>query len=122
MKTIVKLEKITAYTATSGSNAGKEQHILKLVNKTVTKVEDAFGITESVAQRTFYRRISPGADVAKLEALKGKDTEIDTANFSIVERAFVDSEGNLPIGEDGEPISDELGQPIMLKWLTPKAS
>jgi hypothetical protein len=114
----ITIKNIKEYKAESGRNAGKSQYIAKLVHQDIATISIAgLGSSSSVKQKTFYFRIET-LDKPAAELLNTK-LDLDLSQFDIQERAFTE-DGDLPLDTDGNPICQEDGTPIMLKWITPK--
>jgi hypothetical protein len=94
-----------------GEETSNGNQIVKFKGDNV--VSTPFG--EKAVTETYYVAVKAGKVIVNV----GDEVQLDiTANYRVIERPFVDENGDLPIGDNGEPICDEDGNPLMLKWLS----
>jgi hypothetical protein len=78
------------------------------------EVDTPFG--EKTVTETYYIAVKAGKVAVAVDA----EVELDiTSDYRVVERPYL-VDGELPIGDDGKPICDDDGNPLMLKWIYPR--
>ena len=80
------------------------------------EVETELGMKDY--QITYYTAVKDKTIKVKVDS----EVDIDLTKFRIVERPYLDENGELPVDNEGNVIDDGNGNPIMLKWLHLRAA
>ena len=89
------------------SNNG-ETFVTKLRATKTVDLGDILGTKPST--KTYYISTTKQAPVKA-------ELELNLGIFNIVERPYVDENGDLPTDDEGNVVADRDGNPLMLKWL-----
>jgi hypothetical protein len=77
-------------------------------------VATVFG--EKTVTETYYIAVKAG----KVAVTVDQEVELDiTGDYRIVERPYL-VDGELPVDEQGEPICDDDGNALILRWIYPR--